>query len=382
MVSAADRHKRVLVSLILALGRTYNFVSTVTRDSSDAAVKKAYHQASRRVHPDRGGHTADQQRLNGAYEAWCEVSRARGCQGRPSASAGLASPVSEAGSAETPAREPYKFRAQAVLLTYQSFSANLEEALQQWSRFVAWVSGSLRFWAVTLWTATLETNKDGRHHAHLMVQFSRQIHYAVTTFVFEGLLPNAGANDLLGEGWSKKRWQTSVDRGHFYCWADKRGTVRDSSGKQCLAGNYEPAWTGAACSYAVLGPWSEKLWKAYKLTNEVYHEYLHLCRDGSSVPPLADPASKPRVAPALPCLPPPASPPVAATAGRAQAAKQDNETNAMPWYTSSQTEPRSLRDLGRGEGIEGEGQSKESTTVRKPGRLPALSEGPSSGGLA
>ena len=33
MVFAADRHKRVLVSLILALGRTYNFVSTVTRGS-------------------------------------------------------------------------------------------------------------------------------------------------------------------------------------------------------------------------------------------------------------------------------------------------------------------------------------------------------------
>ena len=41
MVSAVDRCKRALVSLILALGVAYDFVVNVTRDSDEAAVKKA-----------------------------------------------------------------------------------------------------------------------------------------------------------------------------------------------------------------------------------------------------------------------------------------------------------------------------------------------------
>ena len=280
MVSELDRCKRLLVSLILALGRTYHFAINITRDSDDAVVKRAFRQASRKVHPDHGGSTADQQRLNGAYESWCEAGRNKSQRGRPSAGAGLARSVPNDGGANPRASKPFTFNAQAVLLTYQGFKEDEQEVLEQWSRFVAWVSGSVCLWGVTLWTATLETNKNGKHHVHLMVQFKRQRHLAVSTFSFEGLSPNAAANDLLGEGWSKKRWQTSVDRGHFYCWADKKGTVRDASGKQCLAGNYEPAWTDAACNYPVLGPWPEKLFKAYKLTDPVYREYLHLCKDG------------------------------------------------------------------------------------------------------
>ena len=63
MVSELDRCKRLLVSLILALGRTYDFAINITRDSEDAVVKRAYRQASRKVNPDHGGSIVDQQRL-------------------------------------------------------------------------------------------------------------------------------------------------------------------------------------------------------------------------------------------------------------------------------------------------------------------------------
>ena len=71
----------------------------------------------------------------------------------------------------------------------------------------------------------------------------------------------------------------SVGRGHFYVWADKKGTVRDGGGRQCVAGNYKPAWSGAKEKYAVRAEWPENLWKAYKLIDVCYSEYLFLCKD-------------------------------------------------------------------------------------------------------
>lgn len=275
MVSEADCFKRVLVTLLRTLAGTYGCRVTVARESKDPEVRRAYRTVSHKVHPDRGGSTADQQRLNEAYANWCNALRERGARGRPASQDGLVATVSTKG-----AWKAFLFNAAAVLLTFQGFSAVLSEALEQWCRFLVFVKGSLRTWAATRWTATLETNANGAHHAHLMVQFTRRKQRSSTDFVFERLRPNAAANDLLGEGWSKKRWQTSVDRGHFYCYANKRGTVRDSSGKLCVDGNYAPAWTGDLCTYPVLGAWPEKLWKAYKLDDDQYDEYLHLCKDG------------------------------------------------------------------------------------------------------
>ena len=98
--------------------------------------------------------------------------------------------------------------------------------------------------------------------------------------VCAGCCPNVSANDLLGEGWSGRRWRVSVDRGHFYVWANKKGTVRDTHGNLCVDGNYEPAWTMASETYEVRAEWPEKLWKAYKLDDQVYYdEYLFLCKD-------------------------------------------------------------------------------------------------------
>ena len=127
----------------------------------------------------------------------------------------------------------------------------------------------------------METNKDGGHHLHLMLDFQKSVDRTAPFFAFEGRCPNARANDILGVGWSRSQhWQVSVSRGHFYVWANKRGTVRDASGKLFVATNYEPAWTDAKQTYAVKAEWPEKLWHEYKLDDLVYfNEYLFLCKD-------------------------------------------------------------------------------------------------------
>ena len=275
MVSPVDRCKRVLVSLIRALAATYRFRVTVTRDSADADVRKAYRDLPKKVHPDHGGSNADQSRLNAAYGDWCDKVGAAGRAGRPSSSNGLLVPA-----AAPSTRRAYRFDSQAALLTYQGFAADKGEALAQWARFVDFVKGSLRTWEVARWTATLESNKGQGHHAHLMAEFFSKKQRSAPDFAFEGLRPNTSANDLLGESFAKKRWRASVDRGHFFCFANKLGTLRDASGELCVAGNYAPAWTGEACNYPVQGAWPEKLWKAYKLDDDQYVEYLHLSKDG------------------------------------------------------------------------------------------------------
>ena len=61
MVSAIDRCKRALVTLIRALATLYGCRVTVTRDSPDAEVRTAYRKVSWKAHPcvaavsERGG---------------------------------------------------------------------------------------------------------------------------------------------------------------------------------------------------------------------------------------------------------------------------------------------------------------------------------------
>ena len=142
------------------------------------------------------------------------------------------------------------------------------------------MKASLSKWKAKLWCATLESNADGGCHAHLMLQFHRLRDCTVKTFAFEELKPNARATDLLGDGFCKKKLQNSIDRGMFYVWANKLGTLRLPCGALAVAANYEPAWTEAKCKYQVFGVWVERLWKQYKLSDEQYEEYLYQTKDG------------------------------------------------------------------------------------------------------
>ena len=274
MVSSVDQAKRSLVTLLKALAVTYVVTLVLTRDSDDAMIRSAFRKVSRKAHPDHGGSTTDQQRLNDAYGAWQDAKK-NAKQGP-----GPRKQRKDVMQAWKPARDDnrkklFRFQSSAVFLTYQSI-----KGLDQWRGLLDFIRANMRQWKVVHWCATLETNMDGTYHVHVMLQFRRAGDRSAQDFTFEHLLPNAQANDILGEGWGGRKIQQSIDRGFFYCWAAKKGTVRDESGALCVDGNYFPAWTQAKLRYMVRSEWAQRLWQAYKLETDVYEEYLYRSRDG------------------------------------------------------------------------------------------------------
>ena len=276
MVSALDRGKRALVSLLLHLAGVYGVTVSIARDSSDKDVVTAFRAVSRRVHPDKGGAVEDSQGLNRARDLWEQLRKNKGHKGRPASSAQV--PAATPSAAVLPLatdKEQYRLRASAGLFTYQGL-----QDLDHWRQFLSFVRLHLKRWGVRYWTATLETNADEMLHAHVMLEFHKENNRSLASFVFDGLRPNVAPHDLLGDGWCKKRMRASIDRGHFYVWANKVGTQRDEKGELCVAGNYAPCWAEEKCKYQVLGSWPEKLWKCRKLSHQVYEQYLFDCRDG------------------------------------------------------------------------------------------------------
>ena len=154
----------------------------------------------------------------------------------------------------------------AVLLTYQSFLDVL-----QWHR-CGYIQEHILEWQVKHWCATLERCEYGRLHAHVMLQFVREQDRTSRSFTFEGIPPNVSSNDYLNEGIGGRNPQQSIDRGFFYVFADKRGTAHDATFRECVTGNYMPAWIfeKGVFRYRVLGNWPQALWK----------KYIYLTRDG------------------------------------------------------------------------------------------------------
>ena len=271
--------KRAFVVALRALAAVYTIGLSVTRDSSDRDVEKAFRKVAARVHPDKGGSTSDSQRLHAARDAWREAQNTATCPGRPKHAGG---PPQQAGQWASVAplaaapRKEYRIRGESILLTYQGLPPT---ALSEWSRFKDWVPKNLKAWSAKHWCATLETNEDGSSHLHLMLQFTKPVDFTVMRFVFEGHRPNASSSDYLGEGVCKKRMQLSINRGMFYVYADKLGTQQDKTGALCVAGNYQPCWEEGCSKYQVLGRWADSLWKQRKLSHQNYERYVFLCRD-------------------------------------------------------------------------------------------------------
>lgn len=268
--------KRAFVVVIRALAAVYAVAVSVTRDSTDQDVEKAFRKVAVRVHPDKGGSTSDSQKLHAARDAWRESQKNTTGRGRPKKencgrgrqSSGLA-PVSMP-------RKEYRIQGEAVLLTYQGLPP---AASQEWLRFLAFVKKNLKSWSVKHWCATLETNEDGSSHLHLMLQFTKCVDLTALRFAFEGYRPNASSCDYLGGGFCRKKMQSSIDRAMFYVYADKIGTQQDKKGTLCVAGNYQPCWEPNCFKYQVLGRWVDALWKQRKLSHENYERYVFLCRD-------------------------------------------------------------------------------------------------------
>ena len=277
--------RRALVKLLLTLAAAYSVVVRLHRDSQDSEVIAAFRKVLRKAHPDKGGTDEHAKQLNAAKERWDQAKKPRG---RPRRAEQPEAPAGEAASDGVPgetfqdlivrevSKKAYRVQSTGVLLTYFGV-----QGLPQWRRFLAHVRSKQKAWKVRYWCATLERAKTGRLHVHLMLQFTQPVDRTSRSFAFERWTgPRADANDLLGGGFCRKRLQESLNRGMFYCWADKLGTVRDEAGQQCTAGNYEPAWTEAACTYTVKSKWAQDLWQAYKLSHDTYDGYLFKTRDG------------------------------------------------------------------------------------------------------
>ena len=175
MPSAVDTGKRELVKLLRGLAQRYQLRLDVSRDSSDKEVSKAFKKVSLRVHPDKGGEQTDFQRLSAANDTWQELVKRKGAVGRPSTEAKAPRrKTAQACVLAAPAEsKEYRVSSRAVLLTYQSFVADLTTFLGVWASFLEFVQSNLRQWCVAQWTATAETNENEKHHFHLMLLFTK-----------------------------------------------------------------------------------------------------------------------------------------------------------------------------------------------------------------
>ena len=83
MPSVCDLKKRAFVKVLKELIRTYGVQLEVSRDTPDDAIKRAYKRLSLKVHPDHGGKSEDQQRLNDSCIAWQDAVEQERPRGRP-----------------------------------------------------------------------------------------------------------------------------------------------------------------------------------------------------------------------------------------------------------------------------------------------------------
>ena len=257
MVSHLQLHQRAFVSLLLAVASIFSIQVRVNRDSHESALRNAYEEVL--AHVGRKRTAKDKvQELRRAKASWEEASVKKAAAGRPP-SGGC------------------RFQGLAVLLTYQSLQDS-----SHWQRFIHHVKKQLKTWNVKYWCATLEACKTGRLHAHLMLQFHHSKDRSSAAFRFDGIPPNVSSHDYLHEGLGRRNPQVSIDRGFFYVYASKLGTVQNDSGQDYVEGNYMPAWVtvNGLATYKVQGKWPEALWKHYKLDDSMYERYLFLARDG------------------------------------------------------------------------------------------------------
>ena len=295
MTSPVQIAKRAFVKLLLTLSATYSIVLDLNRDSTDDDVSRAFRSIVKRCHPDKGGNAQDTQRLNHAEDEWEQAKGRKGQPGRPQKEPRGAGgrqgqqPTGKGarqanGDNEGPreladpdeARRTFRIQALGCMLTFNGI-----RDLEQWRRFVTFAAAKQKTWGVQYWCATLERCEASGHlHIHLHVQFHSAKDRTSHPFAFEGIRPRADPKDLLGEGLGRRNAQVSMNRGFFYVWADKVGTMRDEAGAISVAGNYFPCWTKERRKCEVPGRWPEKPWEARKLSDEVYEEYLFLCRDG------------------------------------------------------------------------------------------------------
>ena len=185
MPSETEVAKRAFVKLLRELAVKYEVPLPITRDSPNKDIEKAFRKVSVKAHPDEGGLLLDFQRMSASNDVWQNLLK----------NAGKPWTVGVAKEEKV-----CRVRALAVLLTYQSFSADVVGFIPVWRRFIAFMEGKQTRWGVKHWTATAETNEDTKIHLHLMLQsVTADDARDSNLYTFDGVLPNVSATDLLGD---------------------------------------------------------------------------------------------------------------------------------------------------------------------------------------
>ena len=163
-------------------------------------------------------------------------------------------------------KKEFRLRCKSCLFTYNSRIFATMDREKLWESFIQFII-SLEF--VAMWTATMELSRKsvdkGRLHLHVFVEFVVSVDWtSVNKMMFLGSKPNAEPTVARGP-----KQKEVVDQGHFYCFANKEGTLKVQSS------HYEP-WV----DYVVRGWWLDQLWTQHKITNAVYIEYAAQVRLG------------------------------------------------------------------------------------------------------
>ena len=119
---------------------------------------------------------------------------------------------------------------------------------------------------------SLHSDCEGRLHVHWKIDLRLAADLpSVEPFAFHGVWPDVRSTwESVGFG-KKARGATSdmsSNRAHFYCWCEKKGSIRRST-------NWRPF-----TEYRVQGQWIEDWWAEDKLSHETYHKLSLRIRKG------------------------------------------------------------------------------------------------------
>ena len=124
--SGPQQAKRALVKVLVTLAAFYSVQVTVSRDSGDEELLKAFKRVSLKAHPDKGGLLEHAQALNSAKDTWDQERKTErtGGRGRAKAEPKRGGPAdntqvaAQADGQEQQAAGGLRFQSLGVLLTF------------------------------------------------------------------------------------------------------------------------------------------------------------------------------------------------------------------------------------------------------------------------
>jgi hypothetical protein len=122
--------KQAFILVLRSLAAVYSLRLELNRTSADTAVLAAFRRVAQKAHPDKGGTSEHQQRLNDAKKMWLEAKSNPGKAGRPKETTGA--PLRQLALAGQE-RQAYRINGTATMLTFQGFPG-----VAAWLPFVVW----------------------------------------------------------------------------------------------------------------------------------------------------------------------------------------------------------------------------------------------------